>query len=291
MEFAVEEQEHHEDSQNCCQGERARCRACRFELPAVFDAVAFGESYGRVDGLLDVVDNAPDVASRDVCRNYQFSLDVFARYRVRTADANHFSNFAERHFSTVGSVDECISHVVGSHRFGVADSQNQVEAALSFVDVGKFCAGEGEFDKSVKFVDGDAVASHRSAIGAHLQLRRFRLLFDRDVDESFDAGDVSLDAVAEHIHFADVGAEEFDGNGGACARQHVVDAVTERLTYRSGDARDGSHATAHVVEHLFAAAVAERKLHVDFGAVSGLRVFVEFATSGAARCGGHFRNL
>lgn len=72
---------------------------------------------------------------------------------------------------------------------------------------------------------------------------------------------------------------------------HVVDAVPERLSHGGGDARDGSQPFADVVEYLLAAAVLHGELHVEFGTIDRLGVFVQLSATRAPCSARHFGNL
>ena len=75
-----------------------------FKLAAVFDVIAFGELYRRIDTLLDVVYHTSEVTVRHVGGNHDFALHVFAVDRVRSHGRNHFRHIVQRHFAAVVGV-------------------------------------------------------------------------------------------------------------------------------------------------------------------------------------------
>ena len=120
---------------------------------------------------------------------------------------------------------------------------------------------------------------------------RQRLLFHAHVHQAVDVGDVGLDLVGDLVHTAQIGAEQLDGDVGARAGKHMVDAVTQRLPHGGGDARNGRQTCADVFHKRLARTVEQRKLDINFRAVGGLGVFVQLPAPRAARGAPHFGNL
>ena len=134
------------------------------------------------------------------------------------------------------------------------------------------------------------MTSEHVAFGSDLQFWCLCLLLDADVNQTFYAFNLSFDVVGCHKQLCQVGTENLYRDGSSCTCEHVVDAVTERLPYSRGDARNGSHLLTDISKELFLRAVSQFKVDIYLGAVCRLRVFVQLATSCTSRSGSDFRN-
>ena len=249
------------------------------ELTAVLDVVAFGQGDLAAYRAFHIGNDAAYVASRDVRGDDQLALHVLACDGARTVGGDNLRHLAQRHFASVAGVDKRIAHGINAVRIVFVETQHNVHRPLPLVDVADLLAAESEVDEAVEIIDGDAVLREGEPVGTHLQLGRLCLLLHRHIHQTVNAADGTLDLIAEHLQAAEVGAEEFDSYVRPCAGKHVVDAVTERLPHRDGDAGDSTEPRTDVIEELLTAASVEPELHIQFGTVDRLGMFVQLAPS------------
>ena len=78
-------------------------------------------------------------------------------------------------------------------------------------------------------------------------------------------------------------AEDLHGDVRARARQHVVDAVGDRLADRDVRAGQQRDLLTKLLEHGLRGRVLHRQAHVDLGRLDALDVLVELGAAGAPR--------
>ncbi len=112
------------------------------------------------------------------------------------------------------------------------------------------------------------------------------LRFDRDVDGPRDPERRRFDAAGHVAQHLQVGSEHLDRYVGARAREHVIDAVRDRLPHRDVGPRQERQALSDLVQDDFLGTVAHAQVHVDLGRLHALKVLVEFGASRAScrRC-------
>ena len=96
---------------------------------------------------------------------------------------------------------------------------------MTLIYFADFIAVESRLDEAVELLHGDAVLGKHVAVGTHLELRRLGLLLDTDVNKSFNAVYGRFNLTADGVEPTEVGAEDFDGDGGLGTADHVVDTV------------------------------------------------------------------
>ncbi len=280
-ELKVEKQENRQHREYRGKGEGAGRASRALELSAVLDAVAFGKLHRFGHSLLHIRHHAAHIASADIGGDDYLALHVLPADGVGAGGGDYVRHLAEGDLAPRAGVYQRVAHSFQRSGALVSEPQHHIVAALPFIDVGEFLAGEGQLHETVEVGDADAVLRECGPVGPDLYLRRGGLLLDGSVDKTLYSGDAALDGIAHHLHRSQVGAEYLDGDCGLGAGEHMVDTVSERLSDSHRHAGDGVETAAHIIEHGLLRPVLQGEVHIHLGPVGGLRVFVEVSASGA----------
>ena len=149
--------------------------------------------------------------------------------------------------------------------------------------------GEARLDGLGDVVGPQAVPGDRRAIQHEPDERHVHLLLERQVDDARHAGHDVPHVLAEAPQRREIVAEDLHGDVRARAREHVIDAVRDRLTDRHVRARQRREAAAQLREQLRARPPGLPQAHVDLRRLDALHVLVVLGAAGAARRGHDLR--
>jgi hypothetical protein len=115
----------------------------------------------------------------------------------------------------------------GARRFGQLHHQREAPAALD--DLGHLLALDQCLQRRQHLRRRHAVLRRRGVVDAHLDLRCQHLLLDLQVGNAGDGGQLRTQGIGLAAQRVQVLAEDLDRDLRAHAREHVVDAVRDRL--------------------------------------------------------------
>ena len=169
-----------------------------------------------------------------------------------------------------GRGDERGAHGIEVGFGGRVEAHRQVEGRLALLDATHRHAGEGRLDRFRHLPDRQAMASQRIALEAHGQEGNVGLLLVGDIDRALDVLHNALDGCGQPPQFGQIGAENLDRDIGATARQHVVDAVGDRLADDDLRAGHAGQVGAQCGEEILLAALAHLQGDLHFGAETSM---------------------
>ena len=130
--------------------------------------------------------------------------------------------------AAVRRLDQDLTQAVHrARRFGQLDDQSEAPAALD--DLGDLLAFDQALQRAQHLRCRHAVLRRGGVVDAHLDLRRQHLLLDLQVGDAGDGGQLRTQHIGLATQGVEVFAKDLDRDLRAHARQHVVDAVRNRL--------------------------------------------------------------
>jgi len=126
----------------------------------------------------------------------------------------------------------------GTRRLG--QPHDQREAPPTFDDLRDFLAFDEVLQRGQDLRRWHPIAGRRRIVDAHLDLRREHLLLDFQVRETGNTGQPRPQRIGLTAQCVEILAENLDRDLRAHAREHVIDAVRDRLADRdrSGQANE-----------------------------------------------------
>ena len=109
-------------------------------------------------------------------------------------------------------------------------SHDEGKADLSFQNLSRFCTDERRLHRLGHFAGPDSVACGRRLIHLDAHRRDIGLLLDRQVDHARHSGITAINPLRQRAQIGKIVAENLHCDVGASAREHVIDAVRDRLT-------------------------------------------------------------
>ena len=184
--------------------------------------------------------DAAEIAARHVAGDDDPALDVFAKHHVGSLFAADVRQHAYRHDRTARRVHRQIGDTLEVRSGGGIELHGQIERRAAIEDPADGRAGQARLDGLGDVFRAQAVARDHRAIQHEPHERDVHLLFERQVHDARHRRHGGADPLAEPPQRAQIVAEHLDGDIGARARQHVVDAVRDRLPDRHVRARAAS---------------------------------------------------
>lgn len=164
------------------------------------------------------------------------ALGIVAADLCGAGQEAHLGHFGERDEGAGGRAEGQLEHVFDAAAVEGIEAYDEIEAAFVFKNSAGGGAGEGGADGLVDIADVEAVAGDLAVIELDDDLREALYLLGFDVFHAFDGGEEALDAVAGAGEGVEVFAEDFDGNIGAHAGHHFVEAHFDGLRELEGHA-------------------------------------------------------
>ena len=185
-----------------------------------------------IDELAHVVDDGSHVAPRHVAHHDHLPLDLLAVDDVRPGFTAHFCDRAERDLCAAGSIDEHVIQILGPAGAVFRHLHDEVEGVLAFQHA-RYCdALQGRFECLRHVTNDQTVPCHLLAVEMNVHDGNLQLLLERQINHAWNCGHRFARLFAERAKLAEVRAEDFHRHVGACAGEHVIDAVRNRLTDR-----------------------------------------------------------
>ena len=213
------------------------CLDLRFELPAVFHAVAVRQRHAGGHTLANVADNGAEVASGDVGRDDDPALAVLAADEVGAAIFRYIGEAAERHACARRHVQPRLPDVVEVGQVVGRVAQHERHRHLPVDNLAYLATEQRGFQGCRGLAGGQTVARQRRPIEPDLHRGDVGLRLQRQVDQPRDLLQRGDGLLAERAQRQQVASENLDRDIGPCPGQHVVDAVRYGLPY--GDAGSG----------------------------------------------------
>src|SRR6056297_440846 len=235
------------------------------ELAAELDVITGWKIDLPIDLPPHVLDHADQVAVGDIGHHDQLALNAFTADRVGSAGSTDIGDRIERHLGAGGGFEHRVAQglQIVTHIFRI--THDQIETGRSFEHAADHRAAERRLDHLGSRGHRYAVARQRRAIKLQRDERYFALLFHGHVDGAWDFGHDLFDAAAQLPQFGQFRAEDLDRDIGACAGQHVIDAMRYRLADDDVGAGNRGELPAQSGQERGFFALAHLEVYVDFG--------------------------
>ena len=262
-----------------------------FELSAVLDAVAVRERDAGRHLLPHVGDDSPEIPPGDIRADDYPPLAVLARDEVGTAVFDDVGEAAQRHARPGGHVEARLPHILQVGHVVGPVAQHQRHGHLAVDDLSHLSSEQHRFQGRRGLAGGQPVAGERVPVEADVHRRDVGLRLQRQVDEAGDVLQRGHGLAAERPQHGQVVSKNLDGNIGAGTRQHMVDAVGDRLSDGDIGAGHERQAVPDLFEDDGPRPAAGQQPHVDLRRFNALDVLVELRPPGPARRRGDFRYI
>ena len=251
------------------------------ELPSELDPVTGRESNLFRDGGSCPLDRAREIRSGHVRGEQRDALDVLPPHQAGSQVEGRARYGGERHDAPGGRRHRQFGQAIPvvPQALGIAHDDARRESILDQLG----CLGplKERLETLCRVLGGEAVTSERRAVWRERELRDQRLLLVRQIDEVGQRLQGGFDLPRERAQRRELGSEDLDRQVRLRARQHVVDAVADRLPERDHDTGNRRDGAPHLGEQLrFRTTRPQDDLHLR--GVGALHVLVTFRPAGAA---------
>ena len=260
------------------------------ELSPVLDAVSRRHRRRLRDVRPDVVDHAAEISAGDVAGNHDPALHVLAQDHVRSFLTSYVGQQADRHLARCECVDREIGNTLEVAAARRIELHDQIECRAAIEDAANRRAREAGLNRLADVARMKAVARDRRSIEDEPHDGYVHLLFEREIDDSRHATDGVAHTLAEPPKRAEVVAEDLHSDVGSRTRQHVIDAVRDRLSDRDVGARKRREAAPQRRQQLCTRPASIAESHVDLRRFDALYVLVELRAP-CASGGRHYFGL
>ena len=170
----------------------------------------------------------------------------------------------------------------------VGDAHHHVEPAIAFDDLRHHAAARQPLQRLRQRGRRDAVERRALIVGRHLQLGDQHLLFHQRVHDAGHRLQARPQAPRHRTQRVEIVAEDLEDDLRLDARQHMVDAVRDRLA-DGHRRRQHGQLGADIGVDVLLAAHGPRQVDIDLGVVDALGMLVELRPAGAPAEALHLR--
>ena len=194
----------------------------------------------------------------------------------------------EGDFGAGGRGDEQLAKVRGAPALGLGEAHDQVKGVAPFENAGHGDALDGRLHRLCHLAHGQTVAGDGVAVEVGAEDRDVRLRFDREVHHAGHRLHGLARLGGQQAQLVEVVAEDLDGDVGAGAGEHVVNAVGDGLADDDVHAGNEGEVAAQRLEQFLFGPLPHLQGHVNFGGLDALGVFVQLGAALAAGDAGDF---
>ena len=162
---------------------------------------------------------------------------------------------------------------------------DEIERGAPIEDPTDRCAGEACLDGFRDILGSEPLSRNRRPVQYEAHKGDVHLLLERQIDHSLNLAHRVPDVLAETAQRGEIIAEDLHRDVRTRARQHVIDAVRDRLTDRHVGARQRRETTAQIGQQFRARPFRVAQADVDFRGFHALDVLVQLGAAGSSRRG------
>ena len=134
--------------------------------------------------------------------------------------------------------DEDLAKVLEAPHAVRVESHDELDHGLPLHDLRNLVHARRDFEGTRDISDAHAITGESGAIEARAHEWNVRLLFAREIHDTWNLAHCSLDCAAELPEHLKVVAEDLDRDARARAGEHMIDPMRDRLADRNVHARD-----------------------------------------------------